>query len=226
MSAASADTAVARRVRAICDGHDDRLLVLLGVAPPSLRRATGAWLRALRAEYEDELELLTYVQRVARPDVDSETRAALLRRLGRLRLPTALAVDTSATAYGQWCTRNGATAHGWRLLETARGAAPIGGVLVPWRDCLAAPATSRRVLADFGHTWAGIYTSVAMLTDALLANDAQVGGIALGDLHAQPCAAPVSPARVTGVLDRLANTVRLRRITAATRRAHSLLSRR
>ncbi|RQU99850.1 hypothetical protein DF047_33930 [Burkholderia cenocepacia] len=225
MSAASANAAVARRVRAICNGHDDRLLVLLGVVPPALRRDTGAWLRALRADYEDELELLTHVQRVAAPEVDDAARAALLRRLGRLRLPTALVVDKSATAYGRWCTQHGATAHGWRLLETARGAPPVGGVLVPWRDCLAAPAASRRVLADFGNAWAGIDARVAALTDALLANDVQLGGIALGDLSAQPGAMPVSPARMTDVLDRLANTVRQRRITAATRRTHSLWNR-
>ncbi|AJY62806.1 hypothetical protein [Burkholderia glumae] len=225
MSAVATRAAVARRVRAICEGHDDRLLVLLGVATPSLRRDSGAWLRALRADYEDELELLVRVQHDATPEAGDDARAALLRRLGRLGLPTASVVASCAATDGRWCRQDGAIAQRWRLLETARGAAPVGGILVPWQECLAPPVTSRRVLADFGKAWAGIGTSVARLTDALLANDLQFGGIALDDHFTPAGAAPGSPGRITEVLDRLAKTVRLRRITAATRRTDSLRSR-
>ncbi|MBN3836836.1 hypothetical protein, partial [Burkholderia sp. Ac-20344] len=96
MTAAPASSRIAARLLAIRDGRDDRLLVLCGIASAGcLPLAAGRWLRALRAEYDDELELLPFMRGM--PDADT---ACLLRRCARLQLPAVAIGDTAATAYG------------------------------------------------------------------------------------------------------------------------------
>ncbi|WP_216092284.1 hypothetical protein, partial [Burkholderia sola] len=116
MTTAPASSRVAARLLAIRDGRDDRLLVLCGIAAADcLPLAAGRWLRALRAEYDDELELLPFV----RGTPDAAGIACLLRRCERLRLPAVAIGDTAATAYGRWRACLPAAPLTWRVLETS-----------------------------------------------------------------------------------------------------------
>ncbi|KVU93544.1 hypothetical protein WL35_21800 [Burkholderia ubonensis] len=223
----------AARVLAIRDGRDDRLLVLCGIAAPGLLPLeTGRWLRALRAEYEDELELLPFV----RAPLGAGDAERLLQRCARLHLPAAAIADAATTAYGRWRARLPAPPLVWRLLDAAPAplAAPPGGLLVRWPSRVGESVDwprSRRVVADLGAASPALGVRIGTLADALCAGTLVVAGVALDALAAAlppSCTPPTRHASHTFVadaLDQLANCVRIQRIAAVTRRAPSLRSR-
>ena len=234
---------VARRICAIREGRDDRLLVLCGVAAPwSLPLAMGKWLRALRSEYEDELELVPFVHGV-RDDSglgqapDAAAIDALLRRLVRLRIPPAVIVESSATAYGRWRALLAPLATDrWTLCEhdsirsTPDAIRPqASGLLMPWPLPAHIPACSdascRRVVLEVAGPHTHFGPSVATLADAFVGGDIDIAGVALGTMLGAAAGATVSRTDIADALDRLANGVRARRIAAFTRRAPSLRSR-
>ncbi|WP_165765563.1 hypothetical protein [Burkholderia puraquae] len=183
--------------------------------------AAGRWLRALRAEYDDELELLPFVRGM--PDAADTT--CLLRRCARLQLPAVAIGDTAATAYGRWRACLPAAPLTWRVLESAaaRPAAPLpGGLLARWPARQAEPVDwprSRRVVADLGAASPALGARIGALADALYDGTLVIAGIALDT-------APGAPHTfITDALDPLANFVRMQRIAAVTRRAPSLRSR-
>ncbi|KVO65790.1 hypothetical protein WJ79_29410 [Burkholderia ubonensis] len=223
----------AARVLAIRDGRDDRLLVLCGIAAPGLLPLeTGRWLRALRAEYEDELELLPFV----RAPLGAGDAERLLQRCARLHLPAAAIADAATTAYGRWRARLPAPPLVWRLLDAAPAplAAPPGGLLVRWPSRVGESVDwprSRRVVADLGAASPALGVRIGALADALCDGTLVVAGVALDTLAAAlppSCTPPTRHASHTFVadaLDQLANCVRIQRIAAVTRRAPSLRSR-
>ncbi|ALX15335.1 hypothetical protein P350_28110 [Burkholderia cepacia JBK9] len=222
MTMVPASSSIAARLLAIRDGRDDRLLVLCGIAAAGcVPLAAGRWLRALRAEYDGELELLPFV----RGTPDAAGTACLLRRCARLRLPAVAIGDTAATAYGRWRACLPAAPLTWQVLETgaARPAAPLpGGLLARWPARPAEPVDwprSRRVVADLGAATPALGARIGALADALYDGTLVVAGIALD----MPPGAPHT--FITDALDPLANFVRIQRIAAVTRRAPSLRSR-
>ncbi|KWK73194.1 hypothetical protein WM16_16505 [Burkholderia ubonensis] len=233
MRAAAPASRTAARVLAIRDGRDDRLLVLCGIAAPGLLPLeTGRWLRALRAEYEDELELLPFV----RAPLCAGGADRLLQRCARLHLPAAAIADAATTAYGRWRARLPAPPLVWRLLDAAPAplAAPPGGLLVRWPSRVGEPVDwprSRRVVADLGAASPALGVRIGALADALCDGTLVVAGVALDALAAAPPPSCTPPTRhashtfVADALDQLANCVRIQRIAAVTRRAPSLRSR-
>ncbi|KVR29697.1 hypothetical protein WK15_08390 [Burkholderia ubonensis] len=233
MRAAAPASRTAARVLAIRDGRDDRLLVLCGIAAPGLLPLeTGRWLRALRAEYEDELELLPFV----RAPLGAGDADRLLQRCARLHLPAAAIADAATTAYGRWRARLPAPPLVWRLLDAAPAplAAPPGGLLVRWPSRVGESVDwprSRRVVADLGAASPALGVRIGALADALCAGTLVVAGVALDALATAPPPSCTPPTRhashtfVADVLDQLANCVRIQRIAAVTRRAPSLRSR-
>lgn len=223
----------AARVLAIRDGRDDRLLVLCGIAAPGLLPLeTGRRLRALRAEYEDELELLPFV----RAPLGAGDAERLLQRCARLHLPAAAIADAATTAYGRWRARLPAPPLVWRLLDAAPAplSAPPGGLLVRWPSRVGESVDwprSRRVVADLGAASPALGVRIGALADALCDGTLVVAGVALDTLAAAPPPSCTRPTRhashtfVADALDQLANCVRIQRIAAVTRRAPSLRSR-
>lgn len=231
---------VAKRVCAIHEGRDDRLLVLCGIAAPwTLPLAAGKWLRALRNEYEDELELLPFLHGTRDENgigrlPDNAKIDALLRRLVRLRMPAAVIVESSATAYGRWRAQLAPLdADRWTLCEHDRmRSAPdalrprAGGLLVPWPIANARPADADRLCRQVVlEVSAPIGASVASLADAFIGGDIEIAGVSLNAMLGGTAAACPSRTDLANALDRLANGVRARRIAAFTRRAPSLRSR-
>jgi hypothetical protein len=231
---------VAKRVCAIHEGRDDRLLVLCGIAAPwALPLATGKWLRALRNEYEDELELLPFLHGTRDESgigrlPDNAKIDTLLRRLVRLRMPAAVIVESSATAYGRWRAQLAPLdTDRWTLCEhdNIRSAPDAlrpraSGLLIPWpitdarladSDCLC-----RQVVLEVS---AHIGGSVASLADAFIGGDIEIAGVSLNAMLGGTAATSPSRTDLANALDRLANGVRARRIAAFTRRAPSLRSR-
>ncbi|KVV52827.1 hypothetical protein WM11_09895 [Burkholderia ubonensis] len=233
MRAVAPASRTAARVLAIRDGRDDRLLVLCGIAAPGLLPLeTGRWLRALRAEYEDELELLPFV----RAPLGAGDADRLLQRCARLHLPAAAIADAATTAYGRWRARLPAPPLVWRLLDAAPAplAAPPGGLLVRWPSRVGESVDwprSRRVVADLGAASPALGVRIGALADALCAGTLVVAGVALDALATAPPPSCTPPTRhashtfVADALDQLANCVRIQRIAAVTRRAPSLRSR-
>jgi hypothetical protein len=228
---------VAKRVCAIHEGRDDRLLVLCGIAAPwALPLAAGKWLRALRNEYEDELELLPFLHGTRDENgigrlPDNAKIDALLRRLVRLRMPAAVIVESSATAYGRWRAQLAPLeANRWTLCEhdSIRSAPDAlrpkaSGLLVPWPSADArladADCLCRQVVLEVSTA------SVASLADAFMGGDIEIAGVSLNTMLGGTAATGPSRTDLANALDRLANGVRARRIAAFTRRAPSLRTR-
>ncbi|WP_116135343.1 hypothetical protein [Trinickia diaoshuihuensis] len=232
---------VARRVCAIREGRDDRLLVLCGIAAPwALPLAAGTWLRALRSEYEDELELVPFLHGTRGENGTGPLPAdtaidAMLRRLVRLRMPPAVIVESSATAYGRWRAQLAPLAMDrWTLCEhDSEHSAPdalrpnASGLLMRWPAAGVVPAGSdcldRETVLEVSGPYAHVGASIAPLAEAFVGGEIDIAGIAF-DAMLGGAAAP-SHTDLANALDRLANGVRARRIASFTRRAPSLRTR-
>lgn len=226
-----------RRVRAIRSGFDDRLLVFVDIEPLPLSMADAAkQLRAWRAAYDDELEIIAFIP-LPQPDIaasDMRCRRSLTARMRALGLPVAGGVDESTDAGSCRSPSNPSltTPHleGWRCCDDDRHAsltraalACVDLVLVHDIEAGAASFAASEVIGCIHVPSDRLEIEqgklVAATADAIEFGNPHACGLVL---RLPWCASNAEADTRHPLLSQLAAAVDRRRITCATRRFASL----